>query len=170
MVRSSAASDVYKRQCQHCGSHTLRAATKGAGRTAEELGRAFPGFPVVLSYGDERKERIAAGPMIVVSTPGSEPVAPSGYGAVVLLDPWALTQRPDLSADEDTLRLWCNAVRLVRPFSQGGEAIIAGEPRHPLIQGLIRWDPVGVAERLLSLIHNSEPTRRLMASRMPSSA
>lgn len=158
--------------CQHCGSHTLRAATKGAGRTTEELGRAFPGFPVVLSYGDERKERIAAGPMIVVSTPGSEPVAPSGYGAVVLLDPWALTQRPDLSADEDTLRLWCNAVRLVRPFSQGGEAIIAGEPRHPLIQGLIRWDPVGVAERLCAERESAllPPSRHFIAIDGPFSA
>ena len=151
--------------CPHCGSHKLRAATIGAGRTAEELGRAFPGFPIILSYGDERKETIPAGPAIVVSTPGSEPVAPTGYGALVMLDPWALTQRPDLSAEEDTLRLWCNAVRLVRPFTHGGEAIVAGDPAHPLIQGLIRWDPCGVAERLRLERENAQlpPSQHLIA-------
>ena len=143
----------------------MRAATIGAGRTAEELGRAFPGFPIILSYGDERKETIPAGPAIVVSTPGSEPVAPTGYGALVMLDPWALTQRPDLSAEEDTLRLWCNAVRLVRPFTHGGEAIVAGDPAHPLIQGLIRWDPCGVAERLRLERENAQlpPSQHLIA-------
>lgn len=151
--------------CPHCGSHKLRAATKGASRTAEELGRAFPGFPVMLSYGDERKETIAEGPAIVVSTPGCEPLAPGGYGALVMLDPWALLQRPDLSAEEDTLRLWCNAVRLVRPFTQGGEAIVAGDPAHPLIQGLIRWDPCGVADRLRFERENAQlpPSQHLIA-------
>lgn len=151
--------------CPHCGSHKLRAATIGAGRTAEELGRAFPGFPIILSYGDERKETIPAGPAIVVSTPGSEPVTPTGYGALVMLDPWALTQRPDLSAEEDTLRLWCNAVRLVRPFTHGGEAIVAGDPADPLIQGLIRWDPCGVAERLRLERENAQlpPSQHLIA-------
>ena len=151
--------------CPHCGSHKLRAATIGAGRTAEELGRAFPGFPIILSYGDERKETIPIGPAIVVSTPGSEPLAPTGYGALVMLDPWALTQRPDLSAEEDTLRLWCNAVRLVRPFAYGGEAIVAGDPSHPLVQGLIRWDPCGVAERLRLERKNAQlpPSQHLIA-------
>jgi primosomal protein N' (replication factor Y) len=59
----------------------------GSDRTAEELGRAFPGVPVMLSGGSQVKDRVPVGPRIVVATPGAEPVAESGYGAAVLLDP-----------------------------------------------------------------------------------
>ena len=34
----------------------------------------------------------------VVATPGAEPVAESGYGAAVLLDPWLTLGRADLRA------------------------------------------------------------------------
>ena len=36
-------------QCDECGGQRFRAAVVGASRTAEELGRAFPGVPVVTS-------------------------------------------------------------------------------------------------------------------------
>src|SRR5207237_1267683 len=38
-------------RCPACGDPRLRALVTGAGRTAEELGRAFPGTPVVVSGG-----------------------------------------------------------------------------------------------------------------------
>ena len=38
-------------ECPHCGHTRLRAAVTGAGRTAEELGRAFPSVPVRMSGG-----------------------------------------------------------------------------------------------------------------------
>ena len=38
--------------CHRCGGRRLRAAVVGAGRTAEELGRAFPGVPVRTSGRD----------------------------------------------------------------------------------------------------------------------
>ena len=36
-------------ECEHCGSRRLRSAVTGARRTAEEIGRAFPGMPVHTS-------------------------------------------------------------------------------------------------------------------------
>nr|WP_328706981.1 primosomal protein N' [Clavibacter zhangzhiyongii] len=39
-------------RCANCGSDELRLVTIGAGRTAEELGRAFPGVQVVLADGE----------------------------------------------------------------------------------------------------------------------
>ena len=39
-------------QCPHCGHDKLRATVTGAVRTAEELGRAFPGVKVRTSGGD----------------------------------------------------------------------------------------------------------------------
>jgi hypothetical protein len=56
----------------------------GAGRTAEELGRAFPGTPVVVSGGAAVVETVPPAPALVVATPGAEPRADGGYAAAVL--------------------------------------------------------------------------------------
>ncbi|MCL2536023.1 MAG: primosomal protein N', partial [Nocardiaceae bacterium] len=77
-------------RCHACGARALRAVVVGAGRTAEELGRAFPGFAVHTSGGADVKAEMSPGPKIVVSTVGAEPVMPGGYGAALLLDGWAL--------------------------------------------------------------------------------
>ena len=54
-------------------------------------------------------------PALVVATPGAEPVADGGYGAVLLLDGWALLGRADLRAGEEALRRWLLAAALARP-------------------------------------------------------
>ncbi|HPY24875.1 MAG TPA: primosomal protein N', partial [Mycobacterium sp.] len=77
-------------RCRRCGAGEVRAVVIGARRTAEELGRAFPGFPVVTSAGDAVRREIDAGPALVVATPGAEPQSLDGYGAALLLDSWAL--------------------------------------------------------------------------------
>ena len=69
----------------------------GARRTAEELGRAFPGVPVWTSGRDVVLATVPDQAGVAVSTPGAEPVPEGpGYGAVLLLDTWALLTRADL--------------------------------------------------------------------------
>lgn len=133
-------------RCVRCGSDTLRAVVVGAGRTAEELGRAFPGTVVVTSAGETILDRIDSGPALVIATPGAEPHAPGGYGAALLLDSWAMLGRQDLRAAEDTLRRWMAAAALVRPRGDGGVVTVVAESSIPTVQSLIRWDPVGHAE------------------------
>ena len=87
------------------GADAIRAVVVGARRTAEELGRAFPGIPVITSAGDAVHTEIGTGPALVVATPGAEPHAPDGYGAALLLDSWSMLGRQDLRAAEDTLVL-----------------------------------------------------------------
>jgi primosomal protein N' (replication factor Y) len=136
--------------CPECGSRRLRAAVVGARRTAEELGRAFPGVVVRTSGREEVLARIPAGPALVVATPGAEPVADGGYGAALLLDSWALLTRADLRAGEEALRRWSNAVALVRPAAQGGRVIVHADGSVPVVQALIRSDPGWYAERELA--------------------
>src|SRR5262249_49937470 len=69
--------------CTRCGGRRLRAAVVGARRTAEELGRAFPGAPVRTSGRDGVLADVPAQPAVIVATPGAEPVADDGYGAVL---------------------------------------------------------------------------------------
>ena len=133
--------------CARCGSGQLRALVTGAARTAEELGRAFPGVAVRTSGGQHVLATVPAEPALVIATPGAEPVAPGGYAAALLLDGWALLGRPSLRAAEEALRRWMNAAALVRP---GGTVVVLAESTLPAVQALIRWDPVTFSERELA--------------------
>ncbi|MFI8514178.1 primosomal protein N' [Streptomyces sp. NPDC085460] len=136
--------------CEACGSTRLRAQVVGARRTAEELGRAFPAVPVRTSGRDHVLDRVPDRPALVVSTPGAEPVADGGYAAALLLDGWALLGRPDLRAGEEALRRWMDAASLVRGQAEGGTVVVVAEPTLRPVQALVRWDPVGHAQRELA--------------------
>ncbi|MFC9895859.1 primosomal protein N' [Nocardia sp. NPDC127579] len=129
-------------RCPACASRALRAVVIGAIRTAEELGRAFPGVPIRGSGGGAVLDTVEPGPQVVVATVGAEPLVPGGYAVALLLDGWALLGRADLRAAEDALRRWMSAAALVRAR---GQVIVMAEPSVPTVQALIRWDPVGHA-------------------------
>jgi primosomal protein N' (replication factor Y) len=136
--------------CHRCGSRRLRAAVVGSARTAEELGRAFPGTPVRTSGRDSVLDTVGGEPSLVVCTPGAEPVADGGYGAVLLLDTWALLTRADLRAGEETLRRWMVAASLARPAGAGGRVVVVADGALIAVQALLRWDPATFAARELS--------------------
>jgi primosomal protein N' (replication factor Y) len=134
--------------CPACGARRLRAAVVGARRTAEELGRAFPGVPVRTSGRDEVLATVPDEATLVVATPGAEPVPDKGgYGAVLLLDTWALLTRADLRASEETLRRWLAAAALAR--SSGAVVVVADGGLAP-VQALLRFDPGWLAARELA--------------------
>ena len=137
-------------RCRRCGSDAIRAVVVGARRTAEELGRAFPGTTVITSAGDAVHSEIGPGPALVVATPGAEPTAPEGYGAALLLDGWSLLGRQDLRAGEDALRRWMAAAAAVHSRADGGVVAVVAESTIPTVQALIKWDPVGHAEAELA--------------------
>jgi primosomal protein N' (replication factor Y) len=140
-------------RCAQCGQPGLRALVIGAGRTAEELGRAFPAASVRTSGGAEVIVEVGSEPAVIVATPGAEPRASGGYAAAVLLDGWALLGRASLRASEEALRRWLNAAALVRPAGPGaggGSVVVVAESTLPPVQALVRWDPVTQAERELA--------------------
>ena len=136
-------------RCTVCGSRSLRAVVIGAHRTAEELGRAFPGVPVRTSGGTTVLDAVTSGAGLVISTVGAEPSTPGGYGAALLLDGWALLGRADLRAAEETLRRWMTAAALVKSHADGGQVVVVAESDIPTVQALVRWDPVGHARSQL---------------------
>nr|WP_240742285.1 primosomal protein N' [Micromonospora zingiberis] len=136
--------------CPHCGGRRLRASVTGARRTAEELGRAFPGVPVRTSGREEVLADVPGGAGLVIATPGAEPVAAGGYGAVLLLDTWALLTRTDLRAGEETLRRWAAAAALARPAAAGGRVVVVADGALAPVQALLRWDPAWFAARELA--------------------
>jgi primosomal protein N' (replication factor Y) len=132
-------------RCPRCGHDKLRATVTGAVRTAEELGRAFPGVKVRTSGGDLVLPKVPAEPALVIATPGAEPLA--DYAAALLLDGWALLSLPSLRAGEEALRRWLTAAALVRP---NGTVLVHADAALSATQALVRWDPVTFAERELA--------------------
>ena len=137
-------------RCSRCGHSAVRALVTGAGRTAEELSRAFPGVPLITSGGAAMIPAVPGSPALVVATPGAEPRAGGGYAAALLLDGWMLLGRPSLRAAEETLRRWMNAAALVRGGAAGGRVVVVADSAIPAVQALVRWDPVTHSERELA--------------------
>lgn len=137
-------------RCGTCNGARLRRGATGALRTAEELGRAFPGKPVITSSGDQIKATVPETAALVVATVGAEPVATGGYAAALLLDGDSLLRRENLRAGEDAVRRWFNAAALVRPAHDGGLVVITADDAAG-VGALLRWDPAGYASRELAL-------------------
>lgn len=150
--------------CPSCEGTRLRSGVVGADRTAEELGRAFPGVPVVESVAGAVKDSVPPGPALVVATPGAEPVAEGGYAAVLLLDAWAMLDLPTADAAVEACRRWLAAAALARGAGAEGErptgvVVLCGVPEGvavpegvvlPAVEALVRWDPAWVAQRELA--------------------
>ncbi|MBO3664249.1 primosomal protein N' [Microbacterium stercoris] len=101
--------------CAQCSSPRVRLASSGSERTADDLGRAFPGTRVIVADGAHPVLRVDARPALVVATRGAEPLAEGGYRAVLLLDGDRMLQAPELRIGESCLRWWSNAAALAAP-------------------------------------------------------
>ncbi|MFE6733576.1 primosomal protein N' [Microbacterium sp. NPDC057650] len=121
--------------CPVCQATQVRLASSGSERTADELGRAFPGVQIIVSDGTHPVERVSAKPSLVISTRGAEPVADGGYRAVVLLDGSRMLQAPELRIGESCLRWWSNAAALAAP---GAPVHLVGVDG-PVARALATW-------------------------------
>lgn len=127
--------------CPVCSSTKLRLASSGSERTADELGRAFPGIRVIVADGAHPVERVPDRPSLVVATRGAEPEAEGGYRAVVLLDGPRMLQSPDLRIGEACLRWWSNAAAFAAP----GAPIHLVGVHGPVARALATWNQAGYA-------------------------
>lgn len=136
-------------RCRVCGGDHVRAPLIGASQTAADFARAFPGAGVIDSSRDHVVDAIDDKPVLVVATPGAEPLAPSGFAAAVLLDASQLLGRADLRAGEEALRRWQLVAGLVRTGGEGGTVCMVGPIDDPTVQAFVRQDPGAYAARLL---------------------
>lgn len=109
--------------CDNCEGTRLRFVGATAGRTAEDLGRAFPGTKIIVADGERPVLSIDSRPALVIATRGAEPVAAGGYAAVLLLDGERMVARESLRVGEDCLRWWSNATALA---ARGAPTVLVG--------------------------------------------
>lgn len=121
--------------CANCQSTTLRMASSGSERTADELGRAFPNTRVIVADGDHPVTEVDARPALIVATRGAEPQAAGGYRAVILLDGDRMLLAEQLRIGESCLRWWSNAAALAAPGAPVHLVGVAG----PVARALATW-------------------------------
>ena len=132
--------------CSECSSTRLRMASSGSERTADELGRAFPGVRVIIADGDHPVMQVDARPALVVATRGAEPMAAGGYRAVILLDGDRMLLAEDLRIGESCLRWWSNAAALAAPGAPVHLVGVAG----PVARALATWTQAAYARAELA--------------------
>ncbi|MGZ0710870.1 primosomal protein N' family DNA-binding protein (plasmid) [Coraliomargarita sp. W4R53] len=121
--------------CPDCSSTRFRMASSGSERTADDLGRAFPGIRVIVSDGAHPVTHVDSKPALVIATRGAEPIAAGGYGAVILLDGDRMLLADDLRITESCLRWWSNAAALAAPGAPVHLVGVAG----PVARALATW-------------------------------
>lgn len=138
-------------KCSECGDTRIRPVGQGSQRTADDLGRAFPGVRVLVSDGERPLETVSAAPALVVATRGAEPMAAGGYRAVLLLDGERMLARESLTVAQDCLRWWGNAIALSAPGAPSVLVGVGGE----LARALATW-------RIADFVHAELAERRAL--------
>lgn len=132
--------------CSKCSSTSFQFTSSGSERTAQELGRAFPGVRIVVADADHPIAEVEAESLIVVATRNAEPIAKGGYRSVVLLDGARMLQAPNLRIGEHCLRWWSNAAALAAP----GASIHLVGVTGPVARAFASWSHSAYARKELA--------------------
>jgi primosomal protein N' (replication factor Y) len=134
-------------KCKWCGADSMVLLGRGAERHAEEIGRAFPGFPVLYSNAQKPIESQDGQPALVISTTGMVPRVADGYSAVILLEGDSFFSFADLRAQERARESFFEAASHI---SVKGEIVTVIDSAHPITTALTQWSPATMAARELS--------------------
>lgn len=134
-------------KCSFCSRDKKFVVSRGIERAQEEIARAFPNTPIILSFGEVIKDRVEVKPCIVLATPGAVPQVNGGYSAVVVLEGLSYFSHDDLRASERANELFFEVAGSVK---KGGVVLLALDDSHPIISCLIRWNPSSVLKRELA--------------------
>lgn len=127
-------------KCVFCSGNRPFVIAKGIDRTAEEIGKAIPKFPILISSGSKQIKKLPTGNYIVVATPGSEPS--ERYSAVVMLDGEKVFNRPSLRSEELAKFSWFSLLNMA---AQHSEIFLSLPNNHPVVQAMLKMDPTSAA-------------------------
>ena len=134
-------------KCSFCNRDKQYLAGRGIERAAEEISRAFPGFPVVISAGEVIKDRVDSKPALVLATAGAQPQVEGGYSAVVILDGMRFFSHTDLRTQERARELFFETSSLI---SKKGIVLLVIDESHPVVSAIGRWNVAPLIKRELS--------------------
>lgn len=134
-------------KCSFCNRDKQYLAGRGIDRAAEEISRAFPNFPVVISAGNVIKDRIDSKPALVLATSGAQPQVEGGYAAVVILDGLRFFAHTDLRTQERARELFLETASMM---SFQGVVLLVIDDSHPIVSAIARWNVAPLLKRELS--------------------
>jgi len=134
-------------RCTFCNRDKQYLAGRGIDRASEEISRAFPGFPVIVSAGDVMKARVETKPSLILATPGAIPQVEGGYSAVVILDGYKFFAHTDIRSQERARELFAESASLI---GAEGSILMVIEDSHPIVAAVTRWNMAPLLKRELS--------------------
>jgi primosomal protein N' (replication factor Y) len=134
-------------KCSFCNRDKQYLAGRGIERAAEEISRAFPKYPVIVSAGDVIKDRVESKPSLVLATAGAQPQVDGGYAAVVILDGMRFFAHTDLRTQERARELFFETSSLI---SLKGTVLLVIDDSHPITSAIARWNVAPLIKRELS--------------------
>ena len=134
-------------KCSFCNRDKQYLAGRGIERAAEEISRAFPNFPVIVSAGEVIKDRIESKPALVLATAGAQPHVEGGYAAVVILDGMRFFAHTDLRTQERARELFMETSSMIAP---SGAVLLVMDDSHPIVSAIARWNVAPLIKRELS--------------------
>ena len=136
-----------KWKCKWCNEDKLVLLGRGAIRHAEEIGRAFPGFPVINSDADTPVKDVTSKSSLVIATQGMAPRCEGGYSAAVLLEGGSFFSYSDLRGQERSREAFFEAAGQVKT---GAPVLVAIDSSHPINAALASWNPAHMYKRELA--------------------
>jgi primosomal protein N' (replication factor Y) len=134
-------------KCKWCNEDKLVLLGRGAIRHAEEIGRAFPGFPVINSDADTPIKEVTGKSSLVIATQGMAPRCEGGYSAAVLLEGGSFYSYSDLRGQERSREAFFEAAGQVKT---GAPVLVAIDSSHPINAALASWNPAHMYKRELT--------------------
>jgi primosomal protein N' (replication factor Y) len=134
-------------KCKWCNEDKLVLLGRGAIRHAEEIGRAFPGFPVINSDADTPIKEVTGKSSLVIATQGMAPRCEGGYSAAVLLEGGSFFSYSDLRGQERSREAFFEAAGQVKT---GAPVLVAIDSSHPINAALASWNPAHMYKRELT--------------------
>lgn len=123
--------------CKWCKKSSPNLLGRGNLRYAHEIGRAFPGYPVLSSDATHVVTEVENPHSIVLATAGMAPIVDGGYQAVVILEGDNLFSQLDLRAQERARESIMQSASLLAP---AGKALVVIDDAHPIVAALTRWN------------------------------
>jgi primosomal protein N' (replication factor Y) len=131
-------------KCGWCGEARVFLTSRGIERFAEEIGRSFPNQVVIQSTASDPRDSVSGDPAIVISTPGVEPIAESGYEAVIMLQ---VDRFLSSSASNGVERAYSNFFAAGALISDSGVIALVSDDGSPITSALTTWNPATISKR-----------------------
>jgi len=131
-------------KCGWCGEARVFLTSRGIERFAEEIGRSFPNQVVIQSTASDPRDSVSSDPALVISTPGVEPIAESGYAAVIMLQADRFLSS---SASNGVERAYSNFFAAGALISDSGVIALVSDDGSPITSALTTWNPATISKR-----------------------